>query len=249
MDIIIYNIVIALGMLIMGYLIGSIPFSIILSKTLYHKDIREYGSKNAGGTNMGRVFGKKIGVITILLDMAKTILALVGAYLLVNLVFNPLFQEHFGQLLWDNGILYYYLAALGASFGHCWPIYAGFKGGKTVSVFTGFGVGCSWFEFLIGLICFFGLKIKTKYVSVASIGTAIGITITSWVMALLVLVLKDQPVYLQHLGMWGWGYYLLAGWEHASVITIIAIILVVRHIPNIKRLIKGEENKVGNTAK
>ena len=69
---ILYGILLYLGFMIYGYLVGSIPFAVIISKSLKHLDIREYGSHNAGGTNVGRVLGKKYGALVIFLDMLKT---------------------------------------------------------------------------------------------------------------------------------------------------------------------------------
>ena len=71
---IIYNILVALICLIFGYLIGSVSFAIIIGKVFYHQDPREHGSKNAGGTNAGRIWGKKVGLLVIILDMIKTII-------------------------------------------------------------------------------------------------------------------------------------------------------------------------------
>lgn len=244
MDIILYNIAVALGMLILGYLIGSIQFGIIITKAVSGKDPRDYGSGNSGGTNVGRVLGKKWGVITILLDMLKTIIVFLGAFFLVRFALNPLFTTTFGNPLWNEGVLFYYLAPLGAALGHCWPLYYGFKGGKTVSVFSGFAIITSWFEFLVGLFTYFIVKKKSGFVSIASISLAVSTALIAWVMFILSITLPEG---FQHLGMWGNGYFALAGWEHASVTTIISSLLVIRHIPNIKRLINGEENKPAGT--
>ena len=73
MDIILYNIIAAICCLFLGYIFGSIPTSIVIGKVFFHQDPRDYGSKNAGGTNSGRLWGKKVGFIVIVLDMIKTI--------------------------------------------------------------------------------------------------------------------------------------------------------------------------------
>ena len=74
MDIILYNIFVPIICLIFGYLCGSFSFSIFIGKVFFHQDPRNYGSKNAGGTNAGRLWGKKFGLLVITLDMLKTIL-------------------------------------------------------------------------------------------------------------------------------------------------------------------------------
>ena len=72
MDIILYNIIVGFCSLLIGYFFGSIPTGVILCKLIYGKDPRQDGSKNSGGTNVGRLFGKKMGVLVIALDMIKT---------------------------------------------------------------------------------------------------------------------------------------------------------------------------------
>lgn len=240
MDIILYNIIIGLGMLIFGYLLGSIQFGIIITKARTGQDPRNFGSGNSGGTNVGRVLGKKWGVITILLDMLKTMIALLGAFFFIKLFLNQYFIDTFGQALFTDGVLFYYLAPLGASLGHCFPLYYGFKGGKTVSVFAGFAIITSWFEFLIGLFTYFITKKKSGFVSVASIVMGASTALIAWGLFGLTFVMPEG---FQHIFMWGNGYFVLAGWEHASVTTIISILLIIRHIPNIKRLVAHEEIK------
>ena len=81
MDIILYNILVAILIIIIGYLFGSIPNGIWIGKLFFHKDPRDFGSGNSGGTNVGRVFGKKFGVIVIILDAAKAVVPLYLIYL------------------------------------------------------------------------------------------------------------------------------------------------------------------------
>ena len=99
---------------ILGYLIGSVSLSIVLSNLLYHRDVRTQGSGNAGATNAARVFGLSAGVLTFLGDFLKTLLALWLGKLLAG----------------ENGIL---AAGALALLGHCFPVYFHFKGGKGVS--------------------------------------------------------------------------------------------------------------------
>lgn len=251
MDIIIYNILLGLTCLLVGYLCGSIPFGIIISKLKFHSDVRNFGSNNSGGTNVARVYGKKWGILVILLDMSKIIIPVWALWAIFQ--FSPLLSflqtnlMH-GTAFW-NITLYLFLTPLGAALGHCWPLYAGFKGGKTVSVFAGFGIGTSWLCFLVGLAAFFiPLKI-TKYVSLSSMILAVVSSITAWVMFILkVTVFKDMSLVIQNLGMWGFGLikYFVCGWEYATVITLIAGLLIYRHKANIKRLLNGTENKIGH---
>ncbi len=249
---ILYNILLALTCLLIGYLCGSIPFGIIISKLLFHSDVRNYGSNNSGGTNVARVYGKKWGILTIFLDMCKIIVPIwvlwaifTHSQLIPTLEANLLGGDHF----W-NITLCIFITPLGAALGHCWPLYAGFKGGKTVSVFAGFACGTSWLALLASIVAFFVPLKVTKYVSLSSIIMAVTASLLAWLMFILkVTVFKDMSSVIQNLGMWGFGLigpYYVCGWEHATVSTIICILLVVRHSANIKRLIAGTENKVGS---
>jgi len=242
MDIIVYNIIIGLSTFLIGYFFGSIPTGVILCKLIYHKDPREDGSKNSGGTNVGRLFGKKMGLAVIFLDMIKTAVPLVVVWSI--LTFSPLksaFANNLGAPMFDDGVLYIYLAPLGAAIGHCYPVYAKFKGGKAVATFGGFGLSTSWFLSLTGFGTFFIVLKAKKYVSLASISAGIATIIFSWGLYAFQFV---APESFWHFFMWGWGSYLLAGWEYATVATLISLLLIVRHIPNIKRLIHHEERKI-----
>ncbi|MDD3207068.1 MAG: glycerol-3-phosphate 1-O-acyltransferase PlsY [Bacilli bacterium] len=231
---IIYNIVVGIGSLIIGYLIGSFPTAIVIGRVFFKQDPRNFGSKNAGGTNAGRLWGKKAGLAVMIVDIIKAVLAIWTVYLLIN--FTNLKNV---VSLWNNGLFYYYLGSLGAAIGHCWPIYANFRGGKAVSALAGMVVATSWFLSLFGLVFFVVLKNK-KFVSLSSIIASSVVTLASWVM--LIVELTTPGAF--NFGMWGNGSFFLAGWEYTLVISIITIILILRHHENIKRLSKNEENKV-----
>ena len=102
-------------LIIVSYLLGCFSISITLSKSLYKKDVRDCGSGNAGATNMARNFGWKMGVLTVLSDVAKAALAMIlGKYLMGN-----------------TGIC---ISGAASIIGHCYPVFYGFSGGKGVSV-------------------------------------------------------------------------------------------------------------------
>ncbi|WP_367926107.1 glycerol-3-phosphate 1-O-acyltransferase PlsY [uncultured Ruthenibacterium sp.] len=145
------------------YLLGSLSFSVIVSKGLYHQDIRKFGSGNAGMTNVLRTFGKKAAALTIVGDIGKGILAVVLA--------KWFFQS---ELACENSyflgaIFGIYLAAFFAVIGHVYPLYFGFKGGKAVSVATGTIVAISPIMVLPLLVIFFGVLAIGKMVSLSSI--------------------------------------------------------------------------------
>ena len=104
-----YNILIALGCLLSGYLIGSFPTSVVIGKVFFHKDPRDYGSHNPGGTNAGRIFGKKVGFIIIVIDMIKTIapLWIWWAIFTFGLKFHIKFQQLTGNTLKELAILFH----------------------------------------------------------------------------------------------------------------------------------------------
>ncbi|MDD4154471.1 MAG: glycerol-3-phosphate 1-O-acyltransferase PlsY [Bacilli bacterium] len=231
---IIYNIAVGLGALIIGYLIGSFQTAILIGRVFFKQAPRDLGSKNAGGTNAGRLWGKKAGLAVMVVDIAKAVLSIWTVYMLIN--FTGLSQT---ITLYKNGLLFYYFASLGAAIGHCWPLYANFRGGKAVSALAGMVVATSWFLSIFGMVFFAVLKNK-KFVSLSSIIASLSVTFGAWMM---VIVDIFNPGFF-NFGMWGNGSIFLVCWEYAVIISIITIILILRHHENIKRLAKNEENKV-----
>lgn len=158
-----------------SYLVGSFPTAIITGKLSRGIDIRQHGSGNAGGTNVFRVLGWKLGVFVMLVDMMKGLLATVY---LSKLTLVP-----------GNEIPAVYLeitAGVFAIIGHIWTIFAGFKGGKGVGTAAGFLFGIIPMAALGGLIIFFTLFFTFRYVSLGSIAAAVGIP----------LILVFQKLYL-----------------------------------------------------
>ncbi|HBF68501.1 MAG TPA: hypothetical protein DDW20_04175, partial [Firmicutes bacterium] len=139
MDYILYNVLIGFVCFFIGYIFGSIPNGVLIGKIFFKRDPRLEGSKNSGGTNVGRLFGKKIGFLVIVLDMLKSIIPTIGIVLILKYsgLENTLINN-FGEGYFDKGVLFSYLTPLGVSIGHCWPLFIKFKGGKTVAVFAGF---------------------------------------------------------------------------------------------------------------
>ena len=121
--------------LVIGYLIGSINFSVILSRKMAGFDLRDKGSKNAGTTNMLRTVGKKGAALVLLLDILKGVLAVVIAKLISGDV---------------NQAIACQIAAFGVVFGHTFPIFFEFRGGKGVATSIGVLLILNW---QIGLIC------------------------------------------------------------------------------------------------
>ena len=143
--------------LLISYLIGSIPFSIIAGKLLKGIDIREFGSGNAGATNTFTILGKQAGIPVLLLDILK-------GYLAVNLVwytsYVPLTE------LYINLQLTFGIAAV---LGHVFPLYVGFRGGKGVATLLGFMLAVFPESAIISITVFVLTLFVSKYVSLSSI--------------------------------------------------------------------------------
>ncbi len=149
----VFILLMALGVItsiVFPYLLGSVNSGIILSKLLYHEDIRTYGSGNAGATNMLRTYGKKMGIATFAGDFLKGILGVC-----------------IGRLMF--GLLGSYIGGLFCVLGHIFPIYYKFKGGKGVATSAGMALMTNWKVFLVLVVIFALLVYMTKYISFGSI--------------------------------------------------------------------------------
>ncbi|MBA4538513.1 glycerol-3-phosphate 1-O-acyltransferase PlsY [Bacillus aquiflavi] len=140
--------------ILLAYLIGSIPSGLIVGKLFYGIDIREHGSGNLGGTNTFRTLGIKAGLTVTIADILKGTLA---ASLPI------LFQSNFNVLA----------AGVFAAIGHIYPIFARFKGGKAVATSAGVLLFYAPVMFIVMIICFFISLYLTKYVSLSSIVGAV----------------------------------------------------------------------------
>ena len=120
--------------IIAGYLLGSVPFALVIGKLFYKTDIRNYGSKNLGGGNAGRVLGKRAGLTVMTLDILKVTLAILIAF----------WFEHRDITM--------IIAGLAAAIGHCYPVFARLKGGKAVATMYGFLFGMALLIFTVLII-------------------------------------------------------------------------------------------------
>lgn len=244
MDIILYNIIACLTSLILGYFFGSIPVGVILCRLFRGEDPRENGSKNSGGTNVGRLYGKNLGAATIILDAIKTVLPMILVWVLLNFAgIKNVFVEKLGSQMYANGTLCIMLAPIGATLGHCWPMFAGFKGGKAVASLTGFVFFTNWVMILFGFITFGITLKKTKYVSLSSMIGSATTTIVAWVLFILTVTGTFDC------GFTFCGFGLVELWAGANLwfaltSTLITGMLIFRHRSNIRKLASGVENKI-----
>lgn len=244
-----YNIICALICLIFGYLIGSISNSIWIGKVFFHQDPRDCGSKNAGGTNSGRLWGKKVGLIIIILDMLKTILPVWICWAILTYV--PIGEKALvpTAAMFASGNIdgyaipwpIYWLATLGSILGHCFPLYYRFRGGKAAASYMGTLLGTTWMMGLSsGIVFLITLKFD-KHVSLASIVASIFGTIFSWIWSILLLC-NVLPPAIELLPMYGMSLY--PNYVFSIILTITTIILIIKHRTNIKRLVDGNERKI-----
>ena len=203
-------------MAIIAYLIGSINFSVIISKKVAGFDVREKGSGNAGTTNMLRAVGKKAAAVTLICDVLKGVVAIGIAIILGNIVKDI------------NRELLIQVAGIAVVLGHTFPLFFGFKGGKGVATSLGILLLSNW---QIGLICLvFGivLIILTRMVSLGSCAAAV-------LFPVLTLFINDHYTVLTE-GKSGSTYFIYS--------VILAIIVLYNHRSNIKRILSGTENKI-----
>ncbi len=191
-----------------SYLLGSIPFGLIISH-FRGVDIQKVGSCNIGATNVFRSVGKGWGLFTFALDVFKGF----GASCLITklAIHISVPSEHLIAI----SLLY----ACSAVAGHNWSIFIRFKGGKGVATTVGAILGIAPLMVAVGFVAWIIIFITSRYVSLASIMTAIIITIFAW-------ITKEE------------GALLLP-----SVLTVLALLIIWRHKANIGRLLSGKENR------
>ena len=160
---------------IISYLLGSLNFGIIISKSLSKDDVRSHGSGNAGSTNMLRNYGKKHAVMTIIGDMLKVAVAIFISFVIVRKMGNISLAENGGALILgiDARMFTKSFAGLFCVLGHIFPCFFGFKGGKGVATAGGMVFMIDWRIALILLAIFAIIVLITKYVSLGSIAMAV----------------------------------------------------------------------------
>lgn len=206
---------------IIAYLIGSVNFSIIISKKMAGFDVREKGSGNAGTTNMLRSVGKKAAAITLVCDILKGVIS-IGIAIIVGNMAKNLDRELLLQI-----------AGIAVVIGHTFPIFFGFKGGKGVATSLGVLLMSNWQIGLICLVFAIVLMALTRMVSLGSCGAAI-------LFPVLTLFINEHYTVLTE-GKNGNVYFIYS--------VILAIIVLYNHRENIKRILNGTENKLSFSKK
>lgn len=201
--------------LVIGYVFGLFQTAYFYGK-MHGIDIRTKGSGNAGSTNALRVLGKKAGIIVLIGDVAKTMLAI----LVVKLLICPKYPElHY--------LLVLYTAA-GAILGHNFPFYLGFKGGKGIAATGGMILSFHPWFILVGVISFFGTFFITHYVSLGSL--------LAYLCFVIQLIWCGETGFFEGMSM--------ASVHEMYVVAILLMIMAYwRHRSNIVNLLKGKERK------
>lgn len=201
---------------IISYLIGSINFSVILSKKIAGFDVREKGSGNAGSTNMLRSVGKGAAALTLICDILKGVVAIGIAILFGNMV-----QDSNKELLLQ-------IAGIMVILGHTYPVFFGFKGGKGVATSLGVLLLSNWQIGLICLVFALAMMALTRMVSLGSCTAAV-------LFPVLTLFINQHYTVLTE-GKSGNVYFIYS--------VILAAIVLFNHRENIKRIYEGTENRL-----
>jgi glycerol-3-phosphate acyltransferase PlsY len=207
---------------LLSYIVGSIPTSIILSKWRHGFDIRSKGSGNAGGTNVFRVLGWKSGVFVVIMDALKGVIA---TTVIARLFWDPALP-FYNHTPFDDFTIIQMICGGAAIFGHVWTIFAGFKGGKGIATGAGMLIGIAPTEFAVSIAVFLIFLVAFRYVSLGSIMAA-----ASFPLSLIIRynILSDEIHSYKTLVFFSTG---------------IALFLIYSHRANIKRLIEGTERKI-----
>lgn len=201
--------------LLISYLTGSFPSAVWVGKIFFNKDVREYGSGNAGATNTFRVLGKNAGIPVLLLDVLKGWVS-VNYIIFLSEDFIPI-SGSVTSTQFEIQLAF----GIAAVVGHLFPIFTGFRGGKGIATLLGILIGLNFTAALFSLLIFVFVFVISKYVSLASI-------LASMTFPLVVFqILKESEVN--------------SSLEMFAI--FVPILTLITHQKNIERLIRGEENK------
>ena len=215
-----------LVVVVIGYLVGSLPFGVLLARIFAKKDIRQVGSGKMGMTNVLRAAGKKAAALALLLDLGKG----AAAAALATLIFNI---GYVAGLATDSSNIVYYaqaLASLAAISGHTWSIFLKFTGGRGVNTFLGGLLVMYWPAAVFGGSLMVVVGLLSRYMSLGSIFGSVA----AFIMLIVVFIVKSYPV-----------EYL----TYTIYAMICAIFIFVMHRDNIHRLVSGTERQLGSNSK
>ncbi len=208
------------AVVVLGYLLGSIPFGLLVAKRWARVDIRQYGSGKIGMANVLRTAGKKAAAIVLALDLLKGVLAVVFAGLIVGAGYGEVGGFGLGVLVAEV------LAALAAIVGHNWSVFLKFKGGRGVVTFFGGLIALCPPAAIFGAEVFVIGAGVTRYASLASIIAAVA----TYTILIPLVIMNRFPI------------------EYLAYTLIGTILIFIMHRDNIIRLLSGKERKLGDRA-
>jgi glycerol-3-phosphate acyltransferase PlsY len=186
----------------LGYVLGSVPFGLLLTRLAGLGDVRQIGSGNIGATNVLRTGRRGLAAATLLLDAAKG----AAAVLVANYCFGPMAAA---------------IAGFGALLGHIFPVWLRFKGGKGVATFLGVLIAMAWEVAAIFAIVWLAVAAVTRISSLSAIVATVAVPIGAWIL----------------------------GYDQVAVASaLMAVIILIKHRGNIRRLLAGEEPRIGAKA-
>lgn len=186
----------------LGYVLGSVPFGLLLTRIAGLGDVRQIGSGNIGATNVLRTGRRGLAAATLLLDAAKG----AAAVLIVNYCFGPTAAA---------------IAGFGALLGHIFPVWLKFKGGKGVATFLGVLIAMAWEVAAIFAIVWLAVAAITRISSLSAIIATVAVPIGAWIL----------------------------GYDQVAVVSaLMAVVVLIKHRGNIRRLLAGEEPRIGAKA-
>jgi acyl phosphate:glycerol-3-phosphate acyltransferase len=206
-------------LIVFAYLLGSVPFGLLIARA-HGVDLRKVGSGNIGATNAARHVGRPAGILCFLLDVSKGLIPMLLVPLLglVDAAAGP------------KQLTLWLLVGCAAVLGHVFPIYLKFKGGKGVATSLGIVLGLWPYYTVCGIVAFavwLGVVFCWRYVSLASIAAAISFPLF---LTGAILVLK--------------AWTLSQLWPLLLIAVLMALLVVIRHRENLKRLAEGSESKI-----
>jgi len=210
--------------MLLSYVVGSIPTSIMLSKWRHGVDIRSKGSGNAGGTNVFRVLGWKSGLFVIIVDGLKGVVA---TTVIARLFWDPTLP-FYNHTPFDDFTIIQMICGGAAIIGHVLTVFAGFKGGKGIATGAGMLIGIAPTEFAVSIIVFLIFFFAFRYVSLGSIMAAAAFPLS---LIIRYNILSDEIHSYKTLVFFSAG---------------IALFLIYSHRANIKRLLDGTERKTAS---
>ena len=214
-----FNILIAIALLFASYIIGAIPFGLVVGKLVKRIDIRNFGSGNVGSTNAIRVLGKKVGFIVFFLDVFKgmAIIILVKILRSTGVWVTPIEELWYGAF---------------AIIGHTFSIFLGFKGGKAVATSLGVVLITCPLAAIACLIVFLIFLYSTGYVSLGSTFAALTVVTTGWILHF--VGIEPTNFFEYFIGK--------ASLTLCILFSVTTCLIIARHTKNYKRLLNGTEN-------